>query len=94
MVFRLATASQERQVAETFEPEPFSAESQTRLAPADIRVEPLGAGHNGMISTEDQHAGRPDPATGDDLLKCWSFGVTSLRGPRKACCDRLRLRGE
>ena len=51
--------------------------------------------HNGMIRLRINTLADLIRRTGDDLLKCWSFGVTSLREVReKLAAIGLRLRGE
>ena len=92
---RLGQYAQERPVAEVFEPEVLSADEQAMLSRPDRRVEPLGPRRKCMIRLAINTLGDLVRRTGDDLLECKNFGVTSLNEVReKLTALGLKLRGD
>ena len=85
----------ERQAAEAFEPEMLSADEQAMLAKPVSDLNLSVRARKCMIRLGINTIGDLVRRTGDDLLECKNFGVTSLNEVReKLTVMNLKLRGE
>ena len=92
---RLGQFAQERAATEMFEPEAPVARRAGAALPPDLRVESLRPARKCMIRLAINTLGDLVRRTGDDLLECKNFGVTSLNEVReKLTVLGLKLRGE
>lgn len=92
---RLGQYAQERQVAEVFEPEVLSPDEQAQLARPISELNLSVRARKCMIRLAINTLGDLIRRTGDDLLECKNFGVTSLNEVReKLTALGLKLRGE
>jgi DNA-directed RNA polymerase subunit alpha len=92
---RLGQLAAERPVAEAFEPEPLSADEQALLAKPVSDLNLSVRARKCMIRLGINTLGELVRRTGDDLLECKNFGVTSLNEVReKLTALGLKLRGE
>ncbi len=92
---RLGQYAQERQAAEVFEPEPLSADEQAMLARPISELNLSVRARKCMIRLGINTMADLIRRTGDDLLECKNFGVTSLNEVReKLTAIGLKLRGE
>ena len=92
---RLGQFAQERQAAEIFEPEVLSADEQAMLAKPIAELNLSVRARKCMIRLAINTLGDLCRRTGDDLLECKNFGVTSLNEVReKLTALGLKLRGE
>ena len=92
---RLGQYAQERQPAELFEPEPLSADEQALLARSISELNLSVRARKCMIRLGINTLADLIRQTGDDLLECKNFGVTSLNEVReKLTTLGLKLRGE
>jgi DNA-directed RNA polymerase subunit alpha len=92
---RLGQYAQERQPTELFEPEPLSPDEQAMLARPIAELNLSVRARKCMIRLGINTLGDLVRQTGDDLLECKNFGVTSLNEVReKLTTLSLKLRGE
>jgi len=92
---RLGQFAQERQAAEVIEPEILSADEQALLAKSISELNLSVRARKCMIRLGINTLGDLVRRTGDDLLECKNFGVTSLNEVReKLTAIGLKLRGE
>ena len=92
---RLGQLAAERQAAEIFEPEMLSADEQAMLAKPVADLNLSVRARKCMIRLGINTIGDLVRRTGDDLLECKNFGVTSLNEVReKLSALSLKLRGE
>ena len=92
---RLGQYAQERPAAEVFEPEILSADEQAMLARPIADLNLSVRARKCMIRLGINTLGDLVRRTGDDLLECKNFGVTSLNEVReKLTVLGLKLRGE
>jgi DNA-directed RNA polymerase subunit alpha len=92
---RLGQFAAERQAAEIFEPETLSADEQAMLAKPVSELNLSVRARKCMIRLGINTIGDLVRRTGDDLLECKNFGVTSLNEVReKLTVMSLKLRGE
>jgi len=92
---RLGQFAQERQTAEVFEPEVLSADEQAMLARPIAELNLSVRARKCMIRLAINTMGDLIRRTGDDLLECKNFGVTSLNEVReKLVVLGIKLRGE
>ncbi len=92
---RLGQYAQERQAAEAYEPEPLSADEQALLARPISELNLSVRARKCMIRLGINILADLIRRTGDDLLECKNFGVTSLNEVReKLTTMGLKLRGE
>ena len=92
---RLGQYAQERAAAEVFEPETLSADEQAMLARPISELNLSVRARKCMIRLAINTLGDLVRRTGDDLLECKNFGVTSLNEVReKLTAIGLKLRGE
>jgi DNA-directed RNA polymerase subunit alpha len=92
---RLGQLAAERHVAEIFEPESLSADEQAMLSRPVAELNLSVRARKCMIRLGITTVGELLRRTGDDLLECKNFGVTSLNEVReKLALLGLRLRGE
>ena len=92
---RLGQYAQERQEIETFEPETLSADEQALLARPIAELNLSVRARKCMIRLAINTIGDLIRRTGDDLLECKNFGVTSLNEVReKLTVLGIKLRGE
>ena len=92
---RLGQLATERPVAEVFEPEPLSADEQALLAKPVSDLNLSVRARKCMIRMGINVLSELVRRTGDDLLECKNFGVTSLNEVReKLTALGLKLRGE
>lgn len=92
---RLGQYAQERQATEVFEPEPLSADEQAMLARPISELNLSVRARKCMIRLGINTLADLVRRTGDDLLECKNFGVTSLNEVReKLTLLGLKLRGE
>jgi DNA-directed RNA polymerase subunit alpha len=92
---RLGQYAQERAAAEVFEPEVLSADEQALLARPIAELNLSVRARKCMIRLAINTLGDLVRRTGDDLLECKNFGVTSLNEVReKLTVLGLKLRGE
>jgi DNA-directed RNA polymerase subunit alpha len=92
---RLGQFAQERAMAETFEPETLSADEQAMLARPIAELNLSVRARKCMIRLGINTLGELIRRTGDDLLECKNFGVTSLNEVReKLTTLGIKLRGE
>jgi len=92
---RLGQYAQERQATEVFEPEVLSADEQAMLARPIAELNLSVRARKCMIRLAINTIGDLVRRTGDDLLECKNFGVTSLNEVReKLTVMSLKLRGE
>jgi len=92
---RLGQLAQERQTAEVFEPEALSADEQALLARPIAELNLSVRARKCMVRLAINTFGELVRRTGDDLLECKNFGVTSLNEVReKLAALGLKLRGE
>lgn len=92
---RLGQYAQERQTAEVFEPEVLSADEQAMLARPIAELNLSVRARKCMIRLAINTLGDLIRRTGDDLLECKNFGVTSLNEVReKLTVLGIKLRGE
>jgi DNA-directed RNA polymerase subunit alpha len=92
---RLGQYAQERQATEAFEPEVLSADEQAMLARPIAELNLSVRARKCMIRLAINTLGDLCRRTGDDLLECKNFGVTSLNEVReKLTVLGLKLRGE
>jgi DNA-directed RNA polymerase subunit alpha len=92
---RLGQLATERPVSETFEPEPLSADEQAMLAKSVADLNLSVRARKCMIRLGINTLAELVRRTGDDLLECKNFGVTSLNEVReKLTAMGLKLRGE
>ena len=92
---RLGQYAQERQTAEIFEPEPLTADEQAMLARPISELNLSVRARKCMIRLGINTLADLIRRTGDDLLECKNFGVTSLNEVReKLTAIGLKLRGE
>ena len=92
---RLGQYAQERPAAEVFEPEVLSADEQAALARPISELNLSVRARKCMIRLAINTLGDLCRRTGDDLLECKNFGVTSLNEVReKLTVLGLKLRGE
>ena len=77
-------------------PEELSPDEQAMLSSSYLRVEPLGPRPQVHDPLGDQYAWAIwSASTGDDLLECKNFGVTSLNEVRNKLTQyNLKLRGD
>ena len=92
---RLGQYAQERPAAEVFEPEVLSADEQAMLARPISELNLSVRARKCMIRLAINTLGDLLRRTGDDLLECKNFGVTSLNEVReKLTVLGLKLRGD
>jgi DNA-directed RNA polymerase subunit alpha len=92
---RLGQLAAERHVAEVFEPESLSADEQAKLSRPISELNLSVRARKCMIRLGINTIGELLRRTGDDLLECKNFGVTSLIEVReKLTLLSLKLRGE
>jgi DNA-directed RNA polymerase subunit alpha len=92
---RLGQLAAERQASEIFEPETLSADEQALLAKPVSDLNLSVRARKCMIRLGINTIGDLIRRTGDDLLECKNFGVTSLNEVReKITTLNLKLRGE
>lgn len=92
---RLGQYAAERHVTETFEPESLSADEQALLSRPIAELSLSVRARKCMIRLGINTVGELVRRTGDDLLECKNFGVTSLNEVReKLTLQGLKLRGE
>lgn len=92
---RLGQFAPERHVATIFEPEALSADEQAMLGRAISELNLSVRARKCMIRLGVNTIGELLRRTGDDLLECKNFGVTSLNEVReKLALLGLKLRGE
>jgi DNA-directed RNA polymerase subunit alpha len=92
---RLGQLALERQVAEVFEPETLSADEQAVLGKPISDLNLSVRARKCMIRLGINTIGELVRRTGDDLLECKNFGVTSLNEVREKLTQiSLKLRGE
>ena len=92
---RLGQYAQERQETEAFEPEALSADEQALLAQPIAELNLSVRARKCMIRLAINTLGDLIRRTGDDLLECKNFGVTSLNEVReKLSVLGVKLRGE
>jgi DNA-directed RNA polymerase subunit alpha len=92
---RLGQYAQERQTAEVIEPEVLSADEQAMLARPIAELNLSVRARKCMIRLAINTLGDLVRRTGDDLLECKNFGVTSLNEVReKLTVLGIKLRGE
>jgi DNA-directed RNA polymerase subunit alpha len=92
---RLGQLAAERPVTESFEPEPLSADEQALLSKPVADLNLSVRARKCMIRLGINTFGDLVRRTGDDLLECKNFGVTSLNEVReKLTVLGLKLRGE
>ena len=92
---RLGQYAQERQASEVLEPEVLSADEQAMLAKPIAELNLSVRARKCMIRLAINTLGDLVRRTGDDLLECKNFGVTSLNEVReKLTVLGLKLRGE
>lgn len=92
---RLGQFAQERQAADVFEPEVLSADEQATLARPIAELNLSVRARKCMIRLAINTLGDLVRRTGDDLLECKNFGVTSLNEVReKLTVLGIKLRGE
>ncbi len=92
---RLGQLAAERQAAEVFEPEMLSADEQALLAKPVSELNLSVRARKCMIRLGINTIADLIRRTGDDLLECKNFGVTSLNEVReKLVVLNLKLRGE
>jgi DNA-directed RNA polymerase subunit alpha len=92
---RLGQLAQERHAAEIFEPETLSADEQAMLARPIAELNLSVRARKCMIRLAINTISELVRRTGDDLLECKNFGVTSLNEVReKLAALGLKLRGE
>jgi DNA-directed RNA polymerase subunit alpha len=92
---RLGQLAAERPAAEAFEPEPLSADEQAMLAKPVADLNLSVRARKCMIRLGINTMAELVRRTGDDLLECKNFGVTSLNEVReKLTAMGLKLRGE
>ena len=92
---RLGQLATERQVIEAFEPETLSADEQAMLGKPVSDLNLSVRARKCMIRLGINTLGELCRRTGDDLLECKNFGVTSLNEVReKLTTLGLKLRGE
>jgi len=92
---RLGQFAQERAAAEVFDPETLSADEQAMLARPISELNLSVRARKCMIRLGINTMGDLCRRTGDDLLECKNFGVTSLNECReKLAVLGLKLRGE
>ncbi len=92
---RLGQLATERPVSETFEPEPLSADEQAMLSKSVADLNLSVRARKCMIRLGINTMSELVRRTGDDLLECKNFGVTSLNEVReKLTAMGLKLRGE
>ena len=92
---RLGQLAAERPAAEAFEPEPLTADEQAMLAKPVSELNLSVRARKCMIRLGINTLGELVRRTGDDLLECKNFGVTSLNEVReKLSVLALKLRGE
>jgi len=92
---RLGQFAQERAMVETFEPETLSADEQAMLARPIAELNLSVRARKCMIRLGINTLGELIRRTGDDLLECKNFGVTSLNEVReKLTVLGIKLRGE
>jgi DNA-directed RNA polymerase subunit alpha len=92
---RLGQLAAERPTAEAFEPEPLSADEQALLAKPVSDLNLSVRARKCMIRLGINTLGELVRRTGDDLLECKNFGVTSLNEVREKLTGLgLKLRGE
>jgi len=92
---RLGQFAAERHVAEIFEPESLSADEQAMLSRPVAELNLSVRARKCMIRLGISTIGELLRRTGDDLLECKNFGVTSLNEVReKLALVSLKLRGE
>jgi DNA-directed RNA polymerase subunit alpha len=92
---RLGQLAQERQAAEVFEPESLSADEQALLGKPIAEMNLSVRARKCMIRLGINVLGELVRRTGDDLLECKNFGVTSLNEVREKLTQLgLKLRGE
>jgi DNA-directed RNA polymerase subunit alpha len=92
---RLGQFAQERQAAEVIEPEILSADEQAMLSRPIAELNLSVRARKCMIRLAINTLGDLVRRTGDDLLECKNFGVTSLNEVReKLTVLGIKLRGE
>ena len=92
---RLGQLAAERHAAEVFEPESLSADEQAMLSRPISELNLSVRARKCMIRLGINTMGELLRRTGDDLLECKNFGVTSLNEVReKLALLDLKLRGE
>jgi DNA-directed RNA polymerase subunit alpha len=92
---RLGQLAAERPTTETFEPEPLSADEQAQLSKSVADLNLSVRARKCMIRLGINTLAELVRRTGDDLLECKNFGVTSLNEVReKLTAMGLKLRGE
>lgn len=92
---RLGQYAQERAAVELFEPESLSADEQAMLSRPISELNLSVRARKCMIRLAINTLGDLVRRTGDDLLECKNFGVTSLNEVReKLTAIGLKLRGE
>jgi len=92
---RLGQLAAERPAAEVYEPEPLSADEQALLAKPVSDLNLSVRARKCMIRLGVNTLGDLVRRTGDDLLECKNFGVTSLNEVREKLTGMgLKLRGE
>jgi DNA-directed RNA polymerase subunit alpha len=92
---RLGQYAQDRQTAEAFEPEILSPDEQAMLARPISELNLSVRARKCMIRLAINTLGDLCRRTGDDLLECKNFGVTSLNEVReKLTAISMKLRGE
>jgi DNA-directed RNA polymerase subunit alpha len=92
---RLGQFAQERQAADVFEPESLSADEQAMLSKPISEMNLSVRARKCMIRLGINVLGELVRRTGDDLLECKNFGVTSLNEVREKLTQMgLKLRGE
>lgn len=91
----LGQLAQERAVADVFEPETLSADEQALLARPIAELNLSVRARKCMIRLGINTLGELIRRTGDDLLECKNFGVTSLNEVREKLTGLgIKLRGE
>ena len=92
---RLGQLAAERHAADIFEPESLSADEQALLAKPISELNLSVRARKCMIRLGINTIGDLVRRTGDDLLECKNFGVTSLNEVReKLTVMNLKLRGD
>jgi DNA-directed RNA polymerase subunit alpha len=92
---RLGLYATDKQLTETFEPESLSADEQALLSRPISELNLSVRARKCMIRLGINVMGELLRRTGDDLLECKNFGVTSLNEVReKLTAMGLKLRGE
>jgi len=92
---RLGQLAPERHVVDTFEPESLSPDEQATLSRPITELNLSVRARKCMIRLGINTIGELLRRTGDDLLECKNFGVTSLNEVReKLSLQGLKLRGE